>query len=528
MNPSAEVQKNSTSMLTSTLISIWKSFVSLSMKFIHLIIFILKYSSLGVHFILEYIFIKVLLKWIIIAGMLLNKLFIIIKEALIKSYHNSKAYKNKMLKLELERNALLSSMDKTKTGKRSGAELTYRYKVKDQNGKIKVGYMSALSKLDVMSYLLNEGFIVYKIDTSKFIQFVHGRSSFVGVKLKTKDLIFWLTQLSTYIKSGIPLADSVKILSKQLGKKGSEKKLFESLIYELTMGNSFSEAMKKQKGVFPPLLINMLKAAEATGELEETLDEMVNYYTEMDKTKKAMISAMTYPAIISLFAGGVIVFIVLYIIPKFTAIYDQIGAKVTGITVYVIMVSDFLQANIAKLVLGLVLAVILFIFSYKKIKSFRAMIQTILMKTPVVSKVVIYNELTIFTKTFASLLRNNVFITDSMDILSQITNNEIYRKIMYKTISNIAKGEKISESFKDHWAIPEVAYYMIVTGESTGELPAMMEKVSVFYQQEHRNIIGTLKSFIEPVMIVGLAISVGTIIISVIIPMFSLYGEIGV
>ena len=113
-----------------------------------------------------------------------------------------------------------------------------------------------------------------------------------------------------------------------------------------------------------------------------------------------------------------------------------------------------------------------------------------------------------------------------MDILSKITNNEVYKQIMINTITNIARGDKISESFKDHWAIPDVAYFMIVTGESTGELATMMSKVSNYYQEEHRNVIATMKSFIEPAIIVILAIVVGGVVLAIIVPMFSLYGEI--
>ena len=148
------------------------------------------------------------------------------------------------------------------------------------------------------------------------------------------------------------------------------------------------------------------------------------------------------------------------------------------------------------------------------------------MKLPVIKDIIIYNELAIFTKTFASLLRNNVFITESIDILSKITNNEIYKGILYRTINNIVKGEKISEAFKDHWAVPDVAYFMIVTGESTGELDNMMQKVSEYYQGLHRNVINNLKSFIEPIMIALLAIVVGGIIIAVVIPMFSMYDQL--
>jgi type IV pilus assembly protein PilC len=113
-----------------------------------------------------------------------------------------------------------------------------------------------------------------------------------------------------------------------------------------------------------------------------------------------------------------------------------------------------------------------------------------------------------------------------MDILSKITNNEVYRAILYKTINNIVKGEKISEAFKDHWAIPDVAYYMIVTGESTGELGSMMQKVSEYYQLLHKSLVNNLKSFIEPIMITLLAIIVGGIVIAVIVPMFDMYSQI--
>jgi len=164
--------------------------------------------------------------------------------------------------------------------------------------------------------------------------------------------------------------------------------------------------------------------------------------------------------------------------------------------------------------------------AYKKIKAFRTQLQIFAMHLPLFGKIIIYNELTIFSKTFASLLRNDVFITDSMDILSKITNNEIYKSILYKTINNIVKGEKISEAFKDHWAIPDVAYYMIVTGESTGKLADMMQKVSDYYQAEHKSLVSNLKTFLEPLLIAILAVIVGGIIIMVIVPMFEIYGTI--
>ena len=428
-------------------------------------------------------------------------------------------------KLELEKKELMLDLQNA-GATRSKVPHVYLYKVRDASGRIITGTMNGLSKLDINSYLINEGYDIYSIKTSPFIDFVYKDSSFLGKKMSTKDLIFWLTQLSTYIKAGLTLNESIKVLTTQMKGNKARTTAFKAISYELTLGESFSSALEKQGTMFPALLINMIKAAEASGTLVETLDDMSNYYTEINENHKQMISAMTYPTIISIFAIGVIIFILTYIVPQFTDIYAQNGTEITGITKIVVDASAFLQSQYL-LIIGITLgAIITIVVLYKTVKAFKTTLQIFLMHIPVIKNIIIYNELTIFSKTFASLLRNNVFITDSMDILSRITNNEVYRAILYRTINNIIKGEKISEAFKDHWAIPDVAYYMIVTGESTGDLANMMQKVSEYYQLLHKNIINNLKSFIEPIMISFLAIIVGIIIVAVIGPMFSMYNQI--
>ena len=430
-----------------------------------------------------------------------------------------------LAKLEQDYQELMRDLQTT-GATRSKEVNVYYFKVRDKSGKIIKGTMSGLSKLDINAFLVNEGYTVYSIKTSPMINFLFKESNIVSPKMSTKELIFWLTQLSTYLKAGITLNDAVKILSKQMSTKKSKARAFQSISYELTLGSSFSAALEKQGSMFPALLINMIKAAEASGTLIETLDDMARYYTEVDDTKKQMKSAMTYPVIISIFAFVVVVFILTFIIPKFVEIYEQNDIEVNGITAFVINIGNFLTNNFTAII-GIILLIIICIFiAYKEVKAFRRSFQTLLMHLPVIKNIIIYNELTIFTKTFASLLRNNVFITESIDILSKITNNEIYKAILYKTINNIVKGEKISEAFKDHWAVPDVAYFMIVTGESTGELAGMMQKVSEYYQGLHRNVVNNLKAFIEPILISFLAIVVGGIIIAVVVPMFGMYEQI--
>ena len=171
----------------------------------------------------------------------------------------------------------------------------------------------------------------------------------------------------------------------------------------------------------------------------------------------------------------------------------------------------------------LVLILILYIILYKNVLSFRVVMQKISMHMPIFGKIIIYNEVATFTKTFASFLDHGVRINESMGILLKVTNNEIYKELIAKTIENISKGVAVSEAFKGQWAFPVVAYEMIVTGENTGQLGAMMGKVADHFTYLHKNLISQMKSLIEPIMIVFLAIIVGAIILSIIVPMFGIY-----
>ena len=388
-----------------------------------------------------------------------------------KKISKSEMLRNKKMneKKLKERDLLISEINK-QDSVRTEYPNTYRYTAKNSEGHDVVGYLVAYTKQEVFNFLESEGYTVYKLESNKWIELLYGQKQFSRKKLKTKDLIFWLTQLSTYLKSGIPLTDSMRILG--------------------------------------------------------TLDDLANYYNEIETTRKQMISALTYPSAVMVFSLAVVTFILLYVVPQFKGIYESAGVELNGLTLFVLAASDFIKGNIMYIVLGICLIIMILVYLYRNVKALKYSFQKFAMHLPLFGKIIIYNEMTIFTKTFSSLLKNNVFITDSIEILTKITNNEIYKEIMFNTINNIAIGEKISTSFKDNWAIPDVAYYMIVTGESTGELAEMMGKVSLYYQEEHKNIINSLKSVIEPVMIIFLAVIVGGVVLSVIIPMFSLYGQI--
>ena len=428
-------------------------------------------------------------------------------------------------KLLEDRNKLIEEINNNTTP-RADHQVAFRYTALNPDNKVVTNTFPAYSKMEVFTFLEGEGYKVFKIETSATIEKLFGQKSIMARKMKTKDLVFWLEQLSTYLKAGIPLTDAMRILSKQMGRTDNLKRIFDTIVYDLTLGENFSTCLENQNTVFPALLINMIKTAEATGDLEGTLDDMAAYYSNVEKTHKEMKSALTYPALILIFAFGVVAFILMYLVPQFENIYQTAGAEVNALTAFIIAASGFLKKYIISIILGIILVIVVIVVLYKKVKAIRYYMQTFAMKLPVFGNMIIYKEITIFTRTFANLLKNNVFITESMDILVKITNNEIYKEIMINTVNYIGRGDKISEAFKNNWAIPEVAYYMMVTGESTGQLAEMMEKVANYYDSQHKTMVETMKSLIEPVLILFLAVVVGGIVVAIIMPMFGLYSEL--
>ena len=402
-------------------------------------------------------------------------------------------------------------------------KIRFKYRAYDKDGKTIKGYFDAFRRVDVESFLTNQGYKIIEIKSAK----ISKTSSFLTFEreMRYKDLVFFLTQLSTYIKSGIPLTESIIMLENQA--QGNKKKdLYKRVIYELNTGAPFSEALLRQGGVFPKLLINMLKTSELTGNLTEALDDMAAYYKTADSNRKQIISALTYPSVVLVIAVAVLTFLLIYIVPKFEDIFDQLGSELPPITKLLINTSNFVQNNIIKIVLVIFALAIILSFMYKKIKKFRYIVQYVLMHIPVIKDVFIYNEIVMFTKTFSSLIRHDVFITDSIEMLGNVTSNEIYKDIIREAVTNLSTGAGLSKAFENKWAFPRVAYEMLVTGEKTGRLGPMMENVASYYEEEQRNLVQRLKSLIEPVMIIMLAFIVGVVLLAIFVPMFKMYEDI--
>jgi len=413
-----------------------------------------------------------------------------------------------------------------KTNKPKNVKLIrFKYKVKDMDGKLIESFFDAETQVDVQSFLLNKGYEIISITEDKLSTSLGLTSMSSSRKMNAKDLNFFLTQLSTYIKSGIPLVESMEILSRQ-AKKKSIQMLYRKIVFELNRGTTFSGCLEKQGKVFPKMLLNMLKTSEMTGDLTGVLDDMAAYYKQQDTNRKQIINAMTYPSVLMIFAIAVFTFVLVYVVPNFTSMYSSAGADLPMITKIIMSISDFVGANWYFILLGIVGVIVLLVLLYKASRTIKYGMQYIVMHIPVVKNMIIYNQLVTFTGTFATLIKHDVFITDSMDILSRITDNEIYKQIIDSAIQNLSKGNGVSVAFKGRWSFPDTAYEMLVTGERTGKLGEMLQHVTEYYQEEQTSLIARLKSLIEPLMIIMLAVIVGVVLLAVIVPMFDIYSKI--
>ncbi len=397
-------------------------------------------------------------------------------------------------------------------------KLPFRYKAKNNLGKIVRGTFDAYNIEQAKKYLTSQGLEILEINVRKKFDF----DITIGNPISMSELAFATAQISTYLKSGITLIDSVRILAKQT-EKPAKKKIYDMIVYDLLAGDSFSTALSKQKKVFPKLLINMCKSAELTGDLPNVLDEMSSYYTSIDTTRKQIKSAMTYPTVVLIFSILVVAFVLIWVVPQYQSMFQGLDAQLPAITVLVINTSQFMQENLLGISLLIIVILSLYLYLFRNVRSFRYMMQTLYLHIPVIKNIIMYSEVSMFARTFGSLINHGVYITDSMDVLLNVSENEVYRRIISKTVDNLNSGGKISEAFKDHWAFPLVAYEMIVTGENTGQLGLMMEKVANYYDGLHTNAVNAIKSLIEPILIVFLAGSVGIIILSIILPMFEMY-----
>lgn len=397
----------------------------------------------------------------------------------------------------------------------------FKYEGRDRK-KIRSGIMVANNRREAIEKLRDEG--VRVIDIREIEATTLQKDIQIGNPVKRDQFIMFLRQFSTLMRAGVTIVDAVHILSQQVESKALQKTLA-NVDEELRKGNSLSDSLAKYPKIFEPLTVNLIKAGELSGNIDESLDRLATHYDKAYQTKQKVISAMSYPAVVGILAIGVVIFLLSSIVPMFVDMFASMGGELPLLTQIVMNASDFVMSYWYLLLLG-VLMIAGILFAMKKNERGNLLLDTLLLRMPIFGKILKKAALARLTRTLSSLFSSSVPILQAMTMTEKVVGNAVLSKVILASRDSLERGGSLTEPMKNHWAFPPLIPHMISIGEQTGSLDHMLAKVAEFYEKEVDAETDRLKALIEPLMIVFLAALVGTIVLSIMMPMFEMFQNV--
>ncbi|CAM3941143.1 type II secretion system F family protein [Mesobacillus thioparans] len=397
----------------------------------------------------------------------------------------------------------------------------FKYTGRDRTKK-RSGTITASSKREALSKLREEG-----IRTTEIFEvpetFLTKEIS-IGNPVKLQHLVIYLRQFATLLKAGVSVVESTNILASQTDSKALRKALLD-IEAELREGTQLSQASAKHDKIFSSMYINMIKAGEAGGNMDETLERLADHYEKQHTTRQKVVAAMTYPAVIGLIAIGVVIFLLVSVVPTFVGMFEDFGGELPGITKFVLGASEFMQ-GFWWLILLFFIILTTSIVSARKNKKSKYYLDYAMLRMPIFGKLMQKAVIARMTRTLSSLFTSSVPILQALSIVENVVENEVISRVVRQSRDSLEVGQSMTGPMKQHWAFPPLVTQMISIGEETGSLDGMLGKVADFYEKEVETSTDQLKSLIEPIMIVILAGLVGTIVTSIMIPMFDIFNHV--
>lgn len=402
--------------------------------------------------------------------------------------------------------------------------LTFKYVGRTKNGSVKRGIIEGISRNDVIGKLRESGISPREITETKPSVF-NRDLSIGGNTVKNEHFVIYCRQFATLIRAGITIVESTNILAEQTESKAL-KKVLKLVVSDLNSGIAFSDAVSKHPKAFPTLFSNMIRAGEMTGNLDDTLDRLAMYFEKQHSLKKKIQSTLSYPIVLLVLIIGVVIFLMVYIIPQFSGIYDQLGAELPAITQLVLTMSEVIQQFWLYILLAILAVIFILFLFYRSNDAFKYSAHVFLLKMPIFGKLLQKATIARMTRTLSSLFSSAVPILEALSIVARVVDNPVISKVVLESRDNLEAGGTLSEPLSQHWVFPPLVHQMTAIGEETGSLDYMLEKIADFYEEDVDRTVDTLRGLIEPIMIVLLAFVVGFIVLSIMIPMFSVFTEI--
>ncbi len=398
----------------------------------------------------------------------------------------------------------------------------FRYEARDVRGRVKKGTIVASSRRDVMMKLREQRLKV--IDVREMPQTLLTKEITFGNPVKLQHFVIYLRQFATLLKAGVTIVDATRILAEQTESKALKKALVH-IEEQLRSGQPLSTAMTNHPNIFPPLVINMIRAGEASGSMEETLERLADHFEKVHRTRQKIVSALAYPVVVGIIAVIVVIFLLVSVVPTFVSMFADFGAELPAITKFVLRASEVMQTYWWGVILLMFMMYGLLLL-LKKQKKTKYYLDVIVLRMPIFGSMMQKAVLARMTRTLSSLFSSAVPILQALAIVEAVVENEVVARVIRTSRDALERGESLTEPMKRHWAFPPLVTQMIAIGEQTGSLDAVLAKVADFYEAEVEVATDRLKSLIEPLMIVLLASVVGTIVTSILVPMFDIFNHI--
>ena len=395
----------------------------------------------------------------------------------------------------------------------------FTYKALDQRGTQAVGEIEGESKVAAAAALRNKGLTVLDLNEVKsgLMQFQ------IGGSIKAKDLTVFSRQFATMVNSGLSMLRCLYVLEEQTPNKKFAKVIGE-IRADVEAGISLSDSLEKHPRVFNRLYVSMVRAGELGGILDEVLNRVAEQLEKEDSIRRAVKSAMVYPAVIGIFAILVLIGMVMFLIPIFAAMYKDLGdAQLPMLTRIMVSLSDVFRSWKGAVVLVVVIALIWGIKRLKRTERGTMVWDRFKLHIPMgIGQIVRKLAVARFSRTLGTLITSGVPILQAIEITGQASGNAVIEKAMKEVQLSVKEGQSITAPLEKESVFPAMVTQMISVGEETGSLDAMLNKIADFYEDEVNAAVKSLTSILEPILMLGVGAIVGTVVISMYLPIFSM------
>ncbi|MCI5227016.1 MAG: type II secretion system F family protein [Candidatus Electrothrix sp. AX2] len=348
--------------------------------------------------------------------------------------------------------------------------------------------------------------------------------SFLQPKVTGKDVVVFTRQLSTMIDAGLPLVQSLQILSKQQENPTFKKALLE-IVNDVETGTTLADGMRKHPNCFDPLFANMIEAGEIGGILDTILGRLAEFKEKAMGLQKKIKGAMTYPVICLGISILILAVILIFVIPVFQEMFASMGGTLPTPTQIVVDMSEFAKGNFHYIIAVVVVAIFIFKKIYATEKG-KLKIDGLLLHAPVAGVLIRKVAVAKFTRTLSTMLESGVPILDALQVVAKTAGNKVIEQAVFHVADSIAEGRPIAEPLEESGVFPNMVVQMINVGESVGALDAMLEKIADFYDEEVDQAVDNLTAMIEPFMMVFLGGMIGGLVVAMYLPIFTMADSI--